>query len=108
VGGAQRRLPPRLLRRPNQISYIQDFDVEVAQTSFIADPIIGVLQEGVVNAVKVLATEQSFTFEKLVYNKALAALAGEDLGSDVRAWRKFWEENKERLLDERRKRHAGT
>jgi general secretion pathway protein D len=31
-----------------QISYIQDFDVEVAQTSFIADPVIGVLQEGIV------------------------------------------------------------
>jgi hypothetical protein len=31
-----------------QISYVQDFDVEVAQTSFIADPVIGVIQEGVV------------------------------------------------------------
>ena len=30
----------------NQLSYIQDFDVEVAQTSFIADPIIGVIQDG--------------------------------------------------------------
>jgi general secretion pathway protein D len=31
-----------------QISYVQDFDVEVAQTSFIADPVIGVVQEGIV------------------------------------------------------------
>jgi general secretion pathway protein D len=31
-----------------QISFIQDFDVEVAQTSFIADPVIGVIQEGLV------------------------------------------------------------
>ena len=30
----------------NQLSYIQDFDVEVAQTSSIADPIIGVIQDG--------------------------------------------------------------
>ncbi|MCC7136890.1 MAG: hypothetical protein IT460_00505 [Planctomycetes bacterium] len=30
----------------NQRAYIQDFDVEVAQTSYIADPIIGVLQSG--------------------------------------------------------------
>ena len=30
----------------NQISYIQDFDVEVAQTSFIADPIVGIIQDG--------------------------------------------------------------
>ncbi|MGH7161903.1 MAG: type II secretion system protein GspD, partial [Planctomycetota bacterium] len=31
-----------------QISYVQDFDVEVAQTSFIADPVIGVIQDGLV------------------------------------------------------------
>jgi type II secretory pathway component GspD/PulD (secretin)/tetratricopeptide (TPR) repeat protein len=30
----------------NQLSYIQDFDVEVAQTSFIADPIVGIIQDG--------------------------------------------------------------
>jgi len=30
----------------NQISYVQDFDVEVAQTAFIADPVIGVIQDG--------------------------------------------------------------
>jgi general secretion pathway protein D len=32
----------------NQISFIQDFDVEVAQTAFIADPIVGVIQDGLV------------------------------------------------------------
>jgi tetratricopeptide (TPR) repeat protein len=31
----------------NQVSFIEDFDVEVAQTAFIADPVIGVLQEGI-------------------------------------------------------------
>lgn len=30
----------------NQLSYIQDFDVEVAQTAFIADPIVGIIQDG--------------------------------------------------------------
>ena len=30
----------------NQISFVQDFDVEVAQTAFIADPVIGVIQDG--------------------------------------------------------------
>jgi len=29
-----------------QISFVQDFDVDVAQTAFIADPVIGVIQEG--------------------------------------------------------------
>ncbi|MFK5955225.1 MAG: hypothetical protein QM477_02135 [Planctomycetota bacterium] len=32
----------------NQITYVQDFDVEVALASFIADPIIGVISDGIV------------------------------------------------------------
>jgi len=36
----------------NQISYVQDFDVEVAQTSFIADPVIGVIQDGLTLSVR--------------------------------------------------------
>lgn len=30
----------------NQLAFVQDFDVEVAQTAFIADPQIGILQDG--------------------------------------------------------------
>jgi len=32
----------------NQVSFVQDFDVEVAQTAFIADPVIGIVQDGIV------------------------------------------------------------
>ncbi len=32
----------------NQRSYVQDFDVEVAQSAYIADPVIGAIQDGVV------------------------------------------------------------
>ena len=39
-----------------QRAYIQDFDVEVAQTSFIADPVIGVIQDGVQLHMRVLST----------------------------------------------------
>ncbi len=89
-----------------QISYIQDFDVEVAQTSFIADPIVGVIQEGVVQAIKIHATEQTFFIhERPAFNGALASLAGTDLGNKVGSWVKFWRENKDRLLDERAKRY---
>jgi hypothetical protein len=90
-----------------QISYIQDFDVEVAQTSFIADPIVGVLQEGTVNAIKILATEATFSLrERVAYQGALSQLAGTDLGSEVKAWKSFWAENGDRLLEERSKRYA--
>jgi len=85
-----------------QISYIQDFDVEVAQTSFIADPVVGVLQEGVVQAMKVLATEQTFsTLERVAYQDALGNLSGQELGGDVRAWRRWWNDNEEQLLEQR-------
>src|SRR5262249_36813609 len=32
----------------SQTSYIQDFEVEVAQTAFIADPVVGVVNDGLV------------------------------------------------------------
>jgi len=89
-----------------QISYIQDFDVEVAQTSFIADPVVGVLQEGVVQAMKILATETTITtVERVAYQDALGSLSGQELGSDVRAWTRWWNENEEQLLEQRAVRH---
>jgi hypothetical protein len=89
-----------------QIGYIQDFDVEVAQTSFIADPVVGTLQEGVVQAVKVLATEDTFTtVERVAYQNALEHLTGEHLGPKVGAWRRWWDDNEKRLLDQRALRH---
>ncbi len=85
-----------------QISYIQDFDVEVAQTSFIADPIVGTLQEGAVQAVKVVATEQTFyALEVPAYANAMAKLSGEDFGKDVGAWHRWWKENEKRLMEQR-------
>jgi len=91
-----------------QIAYIQDFDVEVAQTSFIADPIVGVLQEGVVQSIKIHSTVQSFyIYERPAFNGALSSLAGTDLGNKVGAWTRFWLENKDRLLDERAERYRG-
>jgi hypothetical protein len=93
--------PQVYLAQMNQISYIQDFDVEVAQTSFIADPIVGVLQEGVVQSFRILATEQSFTtVERTALHHAMKSLGGYDLGPDPKAWAKFWNENRERLLRE--------
>ena len=71
-----------------QFSFIQDFDVEVASTSFIADPIVGVLQEGVVQAVHIHATEQTFSsVERIAYAGALRKISGVDHGHDVAAWR---------------------
>ena len=90
----------------NQLSYIQDFDVEVAQTSFIADPVVGVLQEGLSHAVKIHATEYTFTtVERPAYAKAMKALSGMDYGTDLSRWRKFWIDNRERILNDRAERY---
>jgi hypothetical protein len=105
--GRSGNFPRVYFSQVRQISYIQDFDVEVAQTSFIADPIVGVIQEGVVQAVKIHATEQSFTYkERMAVKGALQKLVGEDLGDKVGAWSRFWKDNGSRLMDERRARYA--
>lgn len=89
----------------HQVSFVQDFDVEVASTSFIADPLIGVAQQGFAQPVKIHATEQVITtHDRVAWRGALKALAGRDLGSRVGAWRRHWDANREHLLRERARR----
>lgn len=79
----------------NQLSFIQDFDVEVAQTAFIADPSVGILQEGEVLDVRVLSTERTADIvERRVVRGALKKLSGQDFGDDAAAWSKWWKENR--------------
>ncbi len=89
-----------------QLSYIQDFDVEVASTSFIADPIVGVLQDATVLGVKIHATEQIEHLAAIrTYRSSLEALGGTRRGSGVKAWRRWWNENEKRLLKKRSDRY---
>jgi len=64
----------------NEVAYISDFDVEVAQTAFIADPVIGVLQEGIVLDVRPIASNdgQYITLE--------VGTATMDLHRPIRTW----------------------
>ncbi len=81
----------------NQLTYIQDFDVEVAQTAFIADPVVGTIQEGIVLDAQVVGTQQiSEWVEREVYYGALAKLTGEtDVKKDKDAWVAWWREHGE-------------
>ena len=82
--------PRAVFTQIDQLAYIQDFDVEVAKTSFIADPLVGVLQEGVVLDVRIHATEQTVsTVERVAYATALRRISGQDHGHDVAAWRRW-------------------
>ncbi len=71
-------------------AYIRDFDVEVAQTSFIADPIIGTIQEGAVQDVKVLdvTIEQTIVEKILIGSFNRLAHASAKSVDDVKAWAK--------------------
>ena len=91
--------PRAYIYAANQLSFIQDFDVEVAQTAFIADPQVGVLQDGASLDVKVVGTEWYATrIERHAIVDALARLTGKDLGDDPKAWRAWMKENRERLV----------
>ena len=79
----------------NQISYIQDFDVEVAQTSFIADPVIGVIQDGLTLHVRVLSTVGEIeVYERPALSSALSSLTGKNLGDSPRAWGAWYREHR--------------
>jgi len=68
-----------------QQAYIRDFDVEVSQASFIADPKVDVLQSGQVLDVTVVGVVEEVTIVQ-AYRQALQKLVKQDPGPDVRAW----------------------
>jgi hypothetical protein len=86
----------------NQVSYISDYDVEIAQLAQIGDPIVSQLREGVVLDVKVFAAEGiDVEVERRAYTRALTAITGKDLGPDAKAWAKWWvDEGKVAMLGE--------
>lgn len=83
----------------NQLSFVQDFDVEVAQTAFIADPQVGILQDGATLDVKCVSNEwYSTRVERQAVFGALRRLSGADLGDDAAAWKAWARENRDRLV----------
>jgi hypothetical protein len=81
-----------------QKSFIQDFDVEVASTAFIADPQVGVVQEGVTLDVAVRATTaKGVRVQRLRIHEALKTLTGAgNVANKPGAWKRW-------LARERRK-----
>jgi len=77
-----------------QNSYIQDFDVEIAQAAAIGDPIVQTIRDGIILDYKVLGGwGQAWVVEQSkAYARTLQSLTGRDFGEDWKAWRKFAEE----------------
>ncbi len=65
----------------NQISYVRDYDVEIAQASNIANPNIGTIQEGVVLDVKVNDAHYTSTWIEPLLLGALSELVGRPIPS---------------------------
>lgn len=74
----------------SQVSYISDFDVEIAQAAQIGDPIVSTIREGVTLDARVLNVREEFTVaERRVVYEALRRATGKSLGDDPVAW-KSW------------------
>ncbi len=69
-----------------QQSYIRDFDVEVAQASFIADPKVDALTYGTVLDVRVGAVTTTRIQVVEAFRRAIAKLEGADPGTDPATW----------------------
>ena len=92
--GSGHRVPHSYIFTGRQFAYIQDFDVEVAQFSAVADPSVNVLVEGNVLDAGVHSVEQAlFATEGRALRSALAGLTGADVPNSNRAWMRWWDEN---------------
>ncbi|MDH3592914.1 MAG: HEAT repeat domain-containing protein, partial [Planctomycetota bacterium] len=98
VGGSGQSV---YISQTNQISFVQDFDVEVAQTSFIADPVIGVIQDGVMLNFRALSHSGTIDiYESRAYAESLSKLTEKSLGDDRKAWLE-WYKNERREAKKR-------
>ena len=79
----------------NQISYVRDYDVEIAQASNIANPDVATITEGVVLDVRVIDAAYEHTWVEPILVDTAASLAGRRFSgaADVMAW---WAENQGR------------
>lgn len=72
----------------SQVAYVKDYDVEVAQTAFIADPVVDIVIDGLVLDVAVL----SVSAQRSGIARALRRLTGENLGPSPKRWLSWWKE----------------
>ena len=74
------------------MSYISDFDVEVAQAAQIGDSIVQVIRDGVMLDCRVLSAQEEWTeTERRDYYTSLSRATGKDFGHDAVAWKKWWD-----------------
>ncbi len=82
----------------NQVSYVRDYDVEIAQASNIANPDVSTISDGVILDVRVVHASFEKTWVEPLLVNAAASLAGQPFQSrdEVMAW---YAEHEEELPD---------
>lgn len=93
AGGTSTGRPARsYLFIGRQTAYVQDFDVEVARFSSVADPVINVLTTGSVLDVGVINTSQVTILQEIqTVRKSLGRITGQGDRWKARQWQKWWE-----------------
>jgi hypothetical protein len=92
--GGGSRIPHSSIFVGTQIAYIQDFDVEIAQASAIADPKINVLLEGASLEAAVQGVQQvSVSVEVATIRTALGRITGVNPGASSKDWIAWWQKN---------------
>lgn len=91
-GGGVGRPPHAYIFIGTQSAYVQDFDVEVAQFSSVADPVINALTTGSVLDVGVINTsEVTIVTEARAVRGALQRIVGQAPGRRTKDWTRWWE-----------------
>ncbi len=78
-----------------QNSYIQDFDVEIAQAAAIGDPIVQTIRDGIILDYKILGgSGEAWIVERAnAFAEALTHITGRDYGKNWKRWRQYAKEN---------------
>lgn len=78
----------------NQVAYVQDYNLEIAQGASIADPIVNVVEDATQLDVRVGGTSgYRIEVEGPTICRALARLTGEKLPEKPSPWLAWWKEN---------------
>ena len=82
----------------NQITYVRDFEVEIAQGAVIAKPVIGVIQEGSLLDVRVASAGFGGSAGRGSVIGSLERLSGRRFGDDYPSWREWWMHEGKKVL----------
>lgn len=91
-GGGSSRAPAGHVNVNSQVTYVGDYDLEIAQGASIADPIINVVHDATILEARShgISGYTMITHRRVIRN-SLQQLTGQRLGDTTAAWTRWWE-----------------